>query len=194
MSYSWLILFTGALLDALIGPNLIFPGEPFLLSAGYQLYSGIKSGVIAVCLGGFLGDQLSYWIGRRYGRSAQKKLIKWKPSLSRLFARTKYFFQKHGNKALVFARLLGPIAWIVPFIAGTQQISWQRFSLFATIGLVFGIGQFILWGYLLAFGINQIPLLAVVQSFLQHHFISILIVASCLLFLLKRLLKQSDNK
>ncbi len=67
MSDSWPFLFVGALLDALIGPNLIVPGEPFLLAAGYQLHAGHISGVIAVFLGGLIGDQSSYWIGYRYG-------------------------------------------------------------------------------------------------------------------------------
>ena len=60
-------LFIGALLDALIGPNLFVPGEPFLIAAGYQLHQGIITGVFAVLLGGFLGDQASYFIGRKVG-------------------------------------------------------------------------------------------------------------------------------
>ena len=44
-------LFFGALMDALIGPNLFVPGEPFLLAAGYQLHQGIVTGVLAVLLG-----------------------------------------------------------------------------------------------------------------------------------------------
>lgn len=49
-------LFIGALLDALIGPNLFVPGEPFLIAAGYQLHQGVVTGVFAVLLGGFIGD------------------------------------------------------------------------------------------------------------------------------------------
>lgn len=72
-------LFLGALGDALIGPNLFVPGEPFFIAAGFQLYSGAWMALVLVMLGGLLGDQLSYFIGYRYGAKAQRRLIKFRP-------------------------------------------------------------------------------------------------------------------
>lgn len=40
-------LFFGALGDALIGPNLFVPGEPFFIAAGYQAYSGAWSALVS---------------------------------------------------------------------------------------------------------------------------------------------------
>ena len=77
-------LFLGALGDALIGPNLFVPGEPFFIAAGYQAYSGTWSALVFVMLGGLLGDQLSYVIGYRYGSKAQRKLVKFRPKTRRL--------------------------------------------------------------------------------------------------------------
>ncbi len=150
-------LFMGALLDALIGPNIFVPGEPFLIAAGYQFHQGMIGGVIAVLLGGLLGDQLSYFIGKRYGRKAQHSLIKWKPKTRRLLARCRFLLQTRGNVVLMFARLLGPIAWFVPFVAGVNQIQWRRFSLFSSIGLCLGVGQFIFLGYALSYGLDKFP-------------------------------------
>lgn len=169
MQLSVFALFVGAFLDALIGPNLVVPGEPFLLAAGYQLHHGIMGGVFAVLLGGLLGDQSSYWIGRKYGLTVQRKLIAWQPRFNRPLARCRLFMRQNGNKVLLFARLLGPIAWLVPFVAGTQQIAWQRFSFFATIGLIIGMGQFIFWGYLLAYGIDKIPWLYQLKALINDH-------------------------
>ncbi|WP_196333650.1 DedA family protein, partial [Vibrio campbellii] len=111
-------LFFGALLDATIGPNLFVPGEPFLLAAGYQLHQGVIWGVVAVLLGGWFGDQLSYFIGKRSGAKAQKKLIRWQAKTRRPIARCRLLMKKRGNTILIFARLLGPVAWVVPFMAG----------------------------------------------------------------------------
>jgi membrane protein DedA with SNARE-associated domain len=169
-------LFIGALLDALIGPNLFVPGEPFLIAAGYQLHQGVVTGVFAVLLGGFIGDQASYFIGRKLGMPAQKRLIKWQPKTRRPIARCRHLMFKKGNYVLAFARLLGPVAWVVPFIAGTQKITWQRFTLFSTIGLVLGVTQFVAWGYLLSYGVERFPLIAQVQTFAAEHIPSIIAI------------------
>lgn len=176
-------LFIGALLDALIGPNLFVPGEPFLLAAGYQLHQGIWIGVIAVLFGGFIGDHVSYWIGRYVGLPAQKKLVKWQPKTRRPIARCRHLMRKKGNYVLAFARLLGPVAWVVPFIAGTNKISWSRFTLFSTIGLILGVGQFVMWGYLLAYGIDQFPLLNQVKLVLVEHQYTLLAITVSAIFL-----------
>lgn len=167
--YASMTLFIGALLDALIGPNLFVPGEPFLIAAGYQLHQGLWYGVIAVLCGGLIGDQLSYLIGYHYGRKAQKKLIQWQPKIRRPIARCRLLLKRKGNFVLVFSRLLGPVAWIVPFIAGVNHIEWRRFSLFATVGLLLGVGQFVLWGYLLSYGLEAFPWFNNVKIFVIEH-------------------------
>ena len=181
--YDSMALFTGALLDALIGPNLFVPGEPFLIAAGFQLHQGIWTGVIAVLFGGLLGDQLSYWIGRRFGRRAQSWLMQWQPKTRRPIARCRLLLQRKGNAVLVFARLLGPVAWIVPFIAGVNRIKWDRFSLFSTVGLLLGVSQIVLWGYLLAYGIETFPWMESLKIFIDEHLQSLLVASLVTVFI-----------
>lgn len=181
--YDSISLFVGALLDGVIGPNLFVPGEPFFIAAGYQVHQGIWTGVVAVLLGGLLGDQCSYWIGRRVGKSAQRKLIIWQPKTRRPIARCRRLLFKKANYVLLFARLLGPVAWVVPFIAGTHQIQWRRFSFFSTIGLLLGASQFIFWGYLLSYGIDNSPWLQEVIIFVREHAYTIVAVVSSMVFL-----------
>lgn len=170
-------LFFGAFLDATIGPNLFVPGEPFLLAAGYQLYQGIIWGVIAVLIGGWLGDQLSYFIGKRSGSKAQRKLIRWQAKTKRPIARCRLLMKKRGNAILIFARLLGPVAWVVPFMAGSVNVSWKRFTVCSSIGLILGVGQFVIAGYLLAAGLQTwLPLDSLKLILIEHK----LLIASVL--------------
>lgn len=170
-------LFFGAFLDATIGPNLFVPGEPFLLAAGYQLHQGIIWGVIAVLVGGWLGDQLSYFIGKRSGSKAQRKLIHWQAKTKRPIARCRLLMKKRGNVILIFARLLGPVAWVVPFMAGSVNVSWKRFTVCSSIGLILGVGQFVIAGYLLAAGLQTwLPLDSLKLILIEHK----LLIASVL--------------
>ncbi|MHA2707511.1 LssY C-terminal domain-containing protein [Vibrio owensii] len=170
-------LFFGAFLDATIGPNLFVPGEPFLLAAGYQLHQGIIWGVIAVLVGGWLGDQLSYFIGKRSGSKAQRKLIRWQAKTKRPIARCRLLMKKRGNTILIFARLLGPVAWVVPFMAGSVNVSWKRFTICSSIGLMLGVGQFVVAGYLLAAGLQTwLPLDSLKLILIEHK----LLIASVL--------------
>ncbi|WP_434353416.1 VTT domain-containing protein [Psychrobacter sp. HD31] len=181
---SFLLLFFGALLDALIGANLFIMGEPFLLAAGYQLYAGSWWGVLAVFLGGLVGDQSSYFIGRHLGSNAQNKLINWQPKTRRPIARFRLLMKTKGNYVLIFARLLGPVAWVVPFLAGSQKVSWQRFTICGSIGLFLGVAQWVLWGYLLAMGVQMLSWWEPINTLLQTHQTSMLVLLLLVLLLL----------
>lgn len=184
-----LSLFIGALLDATIGPNLIVPGEPFLLAAGVQAFNGVYLGIAAVLLGGWLGDQISYWLGVQYGFQGQLCLVQWKPKLRRSIARCRLLMRKHGDWVLLFARLLGPVSWVVPFMAGSVKVPWRRFTLFSSLGLILGVGQFVAWGFLLAAGMDAwFPIQQVKAMLLEHMtlMLSILLSVGLLIVAMKR--------
>ncbi|MGF1764404.1 LssY C-terminal domain-containing protein [Aliivibrio kagoshimensis] len=176
-------LFIGALLDALIGPNLFIPGEPFFIAAGYQLHGGIWTSTLYVVLGALIGDHLSFFIGRYWGVTSQRRLMKWQPKTGRMIARCRLLMSRNSVSVLAFSRLLGPVAWVVPFIAGSHNVSWRRFSVYGSVGLLLGIGQFVVWGYLLAVGINQLPFVDSLHTFWLEHQYSLLVIAmtGCLL-------------
>ncbi len=162
-------LFWGALLDALIGPNLVVMGEPFFIAAGYQLFSGASSALLLVLVGGYVGDQLSFVLGRHFGKPIQRALLKRMPKLRRSVARSRLLLRKRDWQVIIGARLLGPIAWVMPFIVGTTQVRWTRFAMCSAVGVSIGIGQFVVWGYLLAMGVEQFPMLANAQQFVAEH-------------------------
>ncbi len=177
-----LSLFFGALLDATIGPNMFIPGEPFLIAAGYQLHQGIIWGVVAALSGSWLGDQFSYALGRLYGPQASRKLTRRWSRLRRPVARCRLLMQTRGTTLLVFARLLGPVAWFVAFMAGSSRIGWQRFAVFSFIGLLVGGGQFVMAGYLLAAGAESWLPVGAIQQFLIEHQLLLWSVSIAVLF------------
>lgn len=170
--FETLSLFLGALLDGIVGINIIVPGVPFFLSAGHQLHQGIIWGVAAVLLGGFLGDQYSFFLGALLGTKAQRSLTRWKPTARRPIAKSRIIMKKRGNALLICSRLLGPLAWVTPFVAGTLKVNWLRFTLCSSLGLILGVGQFIVMGYLISAGIHTwLPLDNVIIILKEHQLI-----------------------
>ena len=71
------------------------------------------------------------------------------------------FFEKYGTKAIFFARLLGPVSWITPFLAGTYNVPYRKFLGYNIAGVTAGIGQFLIIGYF--FGSNFDAIFSVIQ-------------------------------
>ncbi|MEZ8092670.1 LssY C-terminal domain-containing protein [Photobacterium swingsii] len=174
MDFSWWWLFGGSFFDALIGPNLFVPGEPFFLAAGYQLNQGLLTGAIAVLFGALLGDQLSFAIGHKMGGQGQRKLRRRFPKTRRATAKAKLALTRYGFIIVIAARLLGPIAWVMPFLAGSYRMPWWKFSLCSVIGITLGVGQFLFAGALMGHGLSMLPSIATLLLFLQEHWLLIL--------------------
>jgi membrane protein DedA with SNARE-associated domain len=169
MIYSWWFLFIGAFLDAFIGINLFFHGEPFFIGAGYLLHKGNSIGLLSVYMGGFIGDQFSYFIGKKYGKNGIEKLKNKFPKTRKGFVILKKQLRKRGLFVITGSRLLGPVAWVTPFFAGANNIHWFKFTLYSTFGLILGVGQFIFAGYLLSAGLDNFPFLNESKIIFYEH-------------------------
>ncbi|HHD74989.1 MAG TPA: hypothetical protein ENL00_04120, partial [Nitratifractor sp.] len=130
-------------------------GEIFFLSGSILAGMGILNIWILIAVlyaGGIVGDNISYFLGRKYGIAFYYSLRKRRP-FNRLINRNSFnrgsrFFRKYGAVSVFFGRLLGPISWITPFIVGTYRLEYKKFLPYEILGVVVGIGQFIIVGYL----------------------------------------------
>jgi membrane-associated protein len=145
---SYVVLFLGSYFETLIGVGFFIYGEIFFIPGALLAGAGVLDiWIVAAALiaGGVLGDSTSFFIGKRYGTSFFKEHNK-------VFNHTNYqkgldFFAKYGTKAVFFARLLGPVSWITPFLAGTYKVPYRTFLAYNIAGVTVGIGQFLILGY-----------------------------------------------
>jgi membrane-associated protein len=128
---------TGLLIGA------ILPGDSLLFTAGFLASQGHLNIWILMPLcfiAAIIGDAVGYSIGHRYGRSLFRK-----PE-SRLFKpsyleKSEAFFQKHGGKAIVFARFLPIVRTFAPVIAGMSLMRYRYFFAYNIIGgMIWAIG------------------------------------------------------
>lgn len=159
------ILFLGAFFETLIPFSFVVYGELFFLTGAVLAGIGkLDIGMVALVAysGGILGDTSSYWLGRFCGPGLFNVLAGWPPT--RRFLREDVrrkglvFFHRNGAAAVFFARLCGPFSWFIPALAGTFHLPYSRFVIFNTLGVIIGIGEFLLVGYLLGDNLDTITL------------------------------------
>ncbi|MEE9321194.1 MAG: VTT domain-containing protein [Granulosicoccus sp.] len=176
------MLFAGAFFDAIPLFCFIVFGEVFFLMAGSLAYlHHTLLPLVAVLSGAFAADQLGYILGKRWRRPLTWLAVR-NTRRRALYRRVKKGVSKRGALYVVMSRLLGPIAWITPTLAGSLPIPYARFMLGSAMGVVLGVGQFCLAGALLARGSMGIGF--EVMKFLQTHTWTILLAANILLLVL----------
>ncbi|MCB9476297.1 MAG: DedA family protein [Deltaproteobacteria bacterium] len=131
------VVFLLALLEGLAIVGLLVPGSTAVAAAGAAAQAGyleIRS-VIALCvLGAFLGDSVSYFLGRRL--HDWPRLAAWRQKHHQGIERTEHAIARWGGLAIVAGRFFGPTRAFVPLIAGNAQMPIALFVVSDIIGVV----------------------------------------------------------
>jgi membrane protein DedA with SNARE-associated domain len=133
--YGYAAVFAGSLLE----------GETVLLLAGIAVHRELLSfiGVVGVAfVGGTLGDQLLFRLGRRWGGA----ILQRSPFLSARALPVDRLIKRHENALIVGVRFMYGLRLIGPFVIGMSQVSASKFALLNLLGaaiwapLVVGVG------------------------------------------------------
>ncbi len=151
---SYVLLFLGSMFDVLIGFSFFVYGEIFFFTGTILAGLGVLNiwlVMITLYLGGIVGDNLSYFLGRKYGiglyYSLRHTIYIKKFINSHHYNKGVKYFQKYGALSVFLGRLLGPLAWITPFVAGIYKLDYKKFFIYDFVGIIIGIGEFIIVGY-----------------------------------------------
>ena len=181
------VLFFGAFFETLFPFSLTVMGEAFFLAGALLAGVGtldLWTVVVVLYAGGLLGDNASYWLGRHYGVSLFDRLARWQLARRLVpvgsYERGVEFFRRRGAVAVLVARLTGPLSWIMPAMAGTFHLNYGVFLRFNTVGVLLGIGQFIIVGYF--FGSHLSDILSWLDRFGITIFVCVLVAASAVVW------------
>ena len=152
---SYLILFLGSFSETVIGLSFFVYGELFFLAGSILAGMGILNiwlVVLVLYAGGLFGDSASYFLGKKYGfhlyEYFEKKIFFKNYINQENYTKGVNFFKKYGGYSVFFARFLGPVSWITPFLAGIHRLNYKTFLKYDIPAVILGIGQFIVVGYL----------------------------------------------
>lgn len=148
-AWVYLVLFLIIFCETGLVVTPFLPGDSLLFVAGTLAAAGGMDIQILMALliaASFLGDNTNYWVGRALGPkvfSSQKSRFLNREHLNKAHA----FYEKHGGKAIIFARFIPIIRTFAPFVAGIGRMAYQRFITFSIVGSVSWISFFVLGGY-----------------------------------------------
>lgn len=176
----------------LCGLGLPSPEEVALIGSGILLHKGEVEFVqiTVVCSSAILlGDSIPYWLGRRYGLGALK--AKWVAKVlhPERFAALERRFAAHGNWAVFTCRFLPGLRIPGYFVAGTMRMSYWRFVLLDTVGVLVSVPASIFLGKL--FG-GQIDVLKERVKDL-HHWLFFAVIALVLIVIGRAWLKRRER-
>jgi membrane protein DedA with SNARE-associated domain len=145
-SYGYLAIFVVIMLESAGVP---LPGETILISSA--VYAGSTGNlsifiiVAAAAAAAILGDNLGYWVGRRWGMPL---LIKHGHLIALDHGRLKlgqYLFREHGGKIVFFGRFTAMLRAYAAVLAGVNKLDARRFMIFNGLG---GVA----WAAIMGFG------------------------------------------
>src|SRR5690606_2488102 len=109
--------------------------------------SGLNIWIAAAILltAAMLGDGVNCWSGRRSGGGVRRKFAHVvKPAHSE---KPNAYFVRYGGKTIIIARFVPIVRTFAPFVAGSGQMDYGRFTLFNISGATLWVGLILPCGW-----------------------------------------------
>lgn len=169
------------------------PSELILPLGGFLVYQGkltLLDATIAGVLGGLLGSVLSYGIGRWGGRPFVFKYGKYIFLNEHDLNKAERWFERYGEWAVLFSRLLPVIRTFISIPAGMGRMGFGKFLIFTFVGSLPWTYVFIYLGY--RFGEHWLQIDEMIRPYSTTFaiFIAIILLLLLTLRIQKKLKKQ----
>lgn len=185
--YGYLVLFLGVMAE---NAALPVPGETILIIAAFysspsygNLHLGAVIGLATVAA--IMGDNVSFYIGRRFGRPFLERYGKYLLITARRLKKVEAFFEHHGERTIFFQRWITGVRVIGALVAGSTHMPWSRFLWYNCLGAVTWVTIIAVLGYM--FAVNVIFLAKVLER--SGLTLLVLFVLILLILVIKRRLK-----
>jgi membrane-associated protein len=130
--WAYAILFVLALLDAIIP---IVPSETSVITAGVVASQGdlsLPMVILFAAAGAFAGDNIAYWLGKRFGQRITDRFFSSEKSQQRVEWAHRQV-EERGGELIVIARFIPGGRTVVTLSAGTLAYPYRKFILFDAI-------------------------------------------------------------
>ena len=135
--YIYVGVFLAALIETIIPPiptMVVFPMAGFIASQnGLELHElfllGISGG-----LGASVGSTIIYLIALKLGRTVLLKYLKYVKVSEKKLVKVEQWFQKYGDKAVLFGRMIPVLREMISVPAGLLKMKLPKFLMYTILG------------------------------------------------------------
>ncbi|MBS1117048.1 MAG: hypothetical protein H6Q87_1432, partial [candidate division NC10 bacterium] len=134
------------------------PEESILVMAGYLVWQGELRLPLVLLVGIFsaiLGDNLGYWIGRRYGQAAVVRYGRWVRLTPARLDATRRVVTRYGAVAVFAARFIAGLRFLVGPLAESTGLPPFGFVTANILGALLYVPSMVAAGYGLAYGLGD---------------------------------------
>lgn len=159
---TYLVIFASAAIDPLFP---VIPSEAVITTAAVLAGQGRLSIVwiiLAAALGAFVGDNVTYWIGRAAGRPLVERVLR---GNTRQLQAVQEQFDERGGTFIILGRFLPGGRTVVGIGAGVLRFSWPQYVVYEAIAAGAWAVQAALPGFIGGSLIQDRPWLALIIGF-----------------------------
>ena len=168
--------------------GLPVPEETVLALGGFLAERGELDlpAVIAVgMLAAVVGDNIGYWLGRRYGRDALERYGRHIGLTPDRLAKVSAFVARYGGYAIFAARFLPGVRCLAGPVAGTVGIAPRTFIVANTLGALVYVPYAVGLGYAVSYGAGNFIERSIGRA--EPIAIAIIVLLTLTFFIVRRL-------
>ena len=137
--------------------GLPVPEETVLIVAGYLVLQGYLRLPIVLVVGvisAVAGDNVGYWLGRRYGQLAIDWLARWTGVEPKRMVSMRGFVVRYGPLGVFLGRFLPGLRFLAGPLAGATGVDFRRFFVANVLGAAIFVPYAVGLGYALGYGLG----------------------------------------
>jgi len=134
------------------------PEETVLALAGYLVWRGdmrLSAVLVVGIVSAVAGDNLGYWLGRRYGRTALPRYARWVLGHPERLASMEGFVARRGPFAVFAARFIPGIRFMAGPLAGGLGMRSGAFFAANVLGAMVYVPVAVAAGYAIGYGLGE---------------------------------------
>jgi membrane protein DedA with SNARE-associated domain len=135
----------------LCGLGMPIPEDVALLAGGYMVHRGVTRYPITLAvafIGVVAGDNSLFFMGRRFGTGWVRYFGIGRPGRQVQIERIQKFMQRHGHRAIFYARFLAGLRALIYLSAGSFGVKPAIFLLYDLLGALISVPIVVTLGYI----------------------------------------------